>query len=42
MVVKAEGEGEKAPRANATKSALLETGAKVDVPLFTKRAILLK
>ncbi|MFQ5728953.1 MAG: elongation factor P [Waddliaceae bacterium] len=34
MVAKTEGEEELAPLANASKMAILETGAKVDVPPF--------
>lgn len=42
MVVKAEANAAKVHLANATKTALLETGAKIEVPLFVESGDIVK
>jgi len=42
MVVKTEGAESENPMANATKIALLETGARIDVPLFIESGDIIK
>ncbi len=42
MVVKAEVSADKMHGANATKTALLETGAKIEVPLFVESGDIIK
>jgi len=42
MIVKTEGGGGKAPVANATKIAFLETGAKIEVPPFVEVGDIIK
>lgn len=42
MVLKTDSGGEASPMSNTTKSALLETGAKVEVPLFIEPGDIVK
>jgi elongation factor P len=42
MVVKTESEGAASPLSNGTKTAVLETGAKIDVPLFVETGDIVK
>jgi elongation factor P len=42
MVVKTESDGVASPLSNGTKTAVLETGAKIDVPLFVETGDIVK
>jgi elongation factor P len=42
MVVKTESDGIASPLSNGTKTAVLETGAKIDVPLFVETGDIVK
>ncbi|MGD0665567.1 MAG: elongation factor P [Rhabdochlamydiaceae bacterium] len=42
MVVKTESDGGASPLSNGTKTAVLETGAKIDVPLFVETGDIVK